>query len=99
MPGFLLIKNLLTFQVEVFCLVMPCSAVVGRQSFRGPLQDVTARKTSTWNITAVKASKLALNIYRIDTHCNFKKKVIQQVNNWAMWNLIKIQQINKCIIT
>jgi len=47
MPGFLLIKNLLTFQVEVFCLVMPCSAVVGRQSFRGPLQDVTARKTST----------------------------------------------------
>jgi len=55
-----------TFEVDVFWAVTPCRVVVGYQRFTGPCclhlpQHYTAvitHKTSTWNITAVKVSKL-----------------------------------------
>jgi hypothetical protein len=38
------------FQVEVFCVVTPCSVVVGYRRFGGPctLHGVTIQKTSTF---------------------------------------------------
>jgi len=56
--------------VEVCWIVTPCSVVVGYQRSRGPcwlcvhltLHGVTTQKTSTWNITAMKVSKLASEI-------------------------------------
>jgi hypothetical protein len=70
----------MTFIVEVFWIVTPCSVVVGYQNFRGQssprrwrqhvppkrwyptttLHGVTTQMTSTGNITAVKATKLAI---------------------------------------
>jgi hypothetical protein len=53
------------FIFRVKWVVTPCNVVVGYQSFRGPcclhLQHFTLKtqKTSTWNVTAVKPSKLA----------------------------------------
>jgi hypothetical protein len=65
----------LRLQVEVYWVVMPWSVMAKQQLFRGPcclhlhsedltttLHDVTTQKTSTWNITAVKASKLSNRI-------------------------------------
>jgi hypothetical protein len=61
-------------KVEVVWVVTLCSVTVGHQRFRSPcclhlqverwcptttLHGVTIQKTSTWNITAVKVSKLA----------------------------------------
>jgi len=68
-------KGFNKIKVEVFWLVTPCSVVVGYQRFRGPcclhlhplkrwyptttLNGVTNQKTSTWNVTSVKAPKLS----------------------------------------
>jgi hypothetical protein len=57
-------------QVKVFWVVTPCSVVAGYQRIGGPsgllkmdptttLHSLRSQKTSTWNITAVKSSKLA----------------------------------------
>jgi len=61
------------FQVEIFWVVTSCSFVVGYQCFRGPCclhlqDDVTTQKTSSSNITAVKASELTLSVRVVLTH-------------------------------
>jgi len=42
-----LVFTAVKIQIEIFCVVMPCSIVVGYQRFRGWFPTATRQKTST----------------------------------------------------